>query len=62
MRSMIQQSFPGENKTNFVIHEGRAVIASFIWFPAYRGEREKIYINIDIDRHAARHNDIPILD
>lgn len=33
-----------------------AVIASFIWFPAYQGERQakKIYINIDIDRRGAR--------
>lgn len=45
--------FPGKKQTSLSTRAViGAVIASFIWFPAYQGERQakKIYINIDIDR------------
>lgn len=49
--------FSGKKQTSLSTRVG-AVIASFIWFPVYQGEREKIYINIQtsigVRRDAAR--------
>lgn len=58
--------FSGKKKTNFVIHKGRdrrgdSVVYLISRLPGRTPSEKKIYINIDIDRRAAR-NDIPILD
>jgi len=53
--------FQGKKQTSLSTRAS-TVIVPFIWFPAYQGEHEKIYINIDVDRRATLRNDVPILD